>query len=206
MPRESPEAKLVRMTQIERGLWDRGFTVAGIDEVGRGPLCGPVASACVAMPEDAPVLGVDDSKKLSEARREALYQRIMDRASYARAAFVSAQEIDEIGILQATRLTMERAAAGCAGAWFLVDAVEALDLPGEQRAFIKGDAMSYMIAAASIIAKVERDRYMAELHERYPVYGFARNKGYGTAEHIAALRKYGPCPEHRRSFIGRIVG
>ncbi len=206
MPRESAEAKLIRMTQIERGFWAQGLLVAGIDEVGRGPLAGPVASACIAMPEALCVPGVDDSKKLSEAKRESLYRQIVDRASYARTAFVSPAEIDAMGILAATRRTMERAAADCAGALFLIDAVESLALPGEQRSFIKGDALSYMIAAASIVAKVERDRHMAALHERYPVYGFIRNKGYGTAEHIAALREYGPCPEHRRSFIGKILG
>ncbi len=205
MPRESAEAKLIRMTRIERELWTQGFAVAGIDEVGRGPLAGPVVSGCVSMREDMLVPGVDDSKKLSEAKREALYRQIMDRAGYVRTAFLPAETVDEMGILHATRRTMELAAEDLQGAHFLIDAVEHLNLPGTQRAFIKGDANCYMIAAASIVAKVDRDRYMAALHERYPVYNFQSNKGYGTAEHIAALKAHGPCPEHRRSFIGRIL-
>jgi len=203
--RESDDAKLRRMTAFERRYWAAGFEVAGIDEVGRGPLAGPVVSACIIVPEDGLVSGVDDSKKLGAARREALYKALLERASYVRTASVPPAEIDRINILNATRLTMERAAEGAVGARFLVDAVAGLALPGEAEALIRGDASSYMIAAASIVAKVTRDRYMLEAHERYPVYNFARNKGYGTAEHIAALREHGPCPEHRRSFIARIL-
>ena len=205
MAREKAADKLLRMTQIETELWAAGERVAGIDEVGRGPFCGPVMSACVVVPREALIEGVDDSKKLSEAKREMLYEQLMQRASYVRTASVSAKEIDELGILAATKRTMGEAAAGAVGAFFLIDAVEGLILPGQSRSMIKGDAISYMIAAASIIAKVERDRYMCALGERYPMYGFAQNKGYGTAAHIAALRQYGPCPEHRMSFIHRYV-
>ena len=203
--RESAEAKLLRLTQIEETLWAQGLRVAGIDEVGRGPLAGPVVTACVCIPKDRLVPGVDDSKKLSEKRREALYPLLLQAADYARTAFVPPEVIDEVNILNATKMAMEECAAGFDGL-FLVDAVTGLHLPGEVRSLVHGDALSYMIGAASIVAKVERDRYMVELDAQYPQYGFARNKGYGTAEHIAALKAYGPCPAHRRTFIGKILG
>ena len=203
--REKPEEKLIRLTRIENELWDAGKVIAGIDEVGRGPLAGPVVTACVSIPRDKLILGVDDSKKLSEKKREALFDQLRAAATYCETCFVSPQVIDEINILQATKRAMEQCGAGFSGT-FLIDAVTGLHLPGEIHPLIHGDAISYMIGAASIIAKVTRDRYMLELDEKYPMYGFARNKGYGTAEHIAALKKYGPCPEHRRSFIGKILG
>ena len=201
-PRETAEAKLERLTQVERELWAQGLRVAGIDEVGRGPLAGPVVTACVSIPL---VPGVDDSKKLSEKRREALAPLLFEAADYAETCFLPPGLIDEINILNATRRAMETCAAGFRGL-FLIDAVEGLRLPGEARALVHGDALSYMIGAASIVAKVARDRYMIELDAKYPMYGFARNKGYGTAEHIVALKRYGPCPEHRRSFIQKILG
>ena len=204
--RETPEAKLFRLTEIERGLWAEGRVVAGIDEVGRGPLAGPVVTACVSIPRDRLVSGVDDSKKLSEKRREALYPLLLEAADYAETCFLGPEIIDGINIRNATKRAMETCAAGFEGGLFLVDAVQGLRLPGEARPLIHGDALSYMIGAASIVAKVTRDRYMVELDREYPMYGFARNKGYGTAEHIAALKRYGPCPEHRRSFIGKILG
>ena len=203
--RESPEEKLQRLTEIERGLWAQGFMIAGIDEVGRGPLAGPVVTACVSIPRSRLVPGVDDSKKLSEKRREQLFPLLLEAADYAETCFLGPEVIDEINILNATRRAMKTCAAGFQNGIFLVDAVKDLNLPGEARALVHGDALSYMIGAASIVAKVTRDRYMMELDEKYPMYGFARNKGYGTAEHIAALKKYGPCPEHRRSFIGKIM-
>ena len=203
--REKPEEKLLRLTQIERPLWEQGLSIAGIDEVGRGPLAGPVVTACVSIPQSRLVPGVDDSKKLTEKRREALYPLLLDAADYAETCFLPPETIDEINILNATRRAMETCAAGFRGI-FLIDAVDKLHLPGESRSILHGDALSYMIGAASIVAKVARDRYMIALDEKYPMYGFARNKGYGTPEHIAALRKYGPCPEHRRSFIGGILG
>ena len=198
--RETPEAKLLRLTEIERELWAQGAHIAGIDEVGRGPLAGPVVTACVSIPREKLVLGVDDSKKLSEKRREALFDQLKSAADYCETCFIGPDVIDEINILAATKRAMEQCGAGFSGV-FLVDAVSGLHLPGEIRAIIHGDALSYMIGAASIIAKVTRDRYMIELDKQYPMYGFARNKGYGTREHIEALKKYGPCPEHRRSFI-----
>ena len=205
--RETPEEKLFRLTEIERGLWAEGWrAIAGIDEVGRGPLAGPVVTACVSIPKDRLVPGVDDSKKLSEKKRESLYQPLLDAAEYAETCFIPPEVIDEINILNATKRGMERCAARFENGIILIDAVTGLNLPCPQRPIVHGDALSYMIGAASIVAKVARDRYMIALDEKYPMYGFARNKGYGTAEHIAALKKYGPCPDHRRSFIGHFVG
>lgn len=207
MARETEKERLARMiAQYETPLWEKGASVAGIDEVGRGPLAGPVVTACIIIPRDRLVLGVNDSKKVSEKKREKLYDQLKDAAQYVRTAWRTPQEIDRINILNATKAAMQEAAEGAQSAHFLVDAVTGLSLPGEQTAIIHGDANSYMIGAASIIAKVERDRYMIELDKKYPQYGFARNKGYGTPEHIAALRQYGPCPEHRRSFIQGILG
>jgi ribonuclease HII len=206
MARENPADKLIRMTAIEGGLWRQGLIVAGIDEVGRGPLAGPVVAACVIMSESALVPGVDDSKKLSPARREALAKMIAERADYMKICCVEAGEIDAINILGATRRAMEQCAADARADVFLVDAVTGLHLPGAMQSLIHGDTASYMIAAASIVAKVYRDRLMEQMDARYPGYGFARNKGYGTAQHIAALRELGPCAQHRRSFIGKILG
>ena len=205
MRRETNEEKLLRLTEIERGLWAEGHVVAGIDEVGRGPLAGPVVTACVSIPQDKLVPGVDDSKKLSEKRREALYPQLLAAAEYAETCFIWPEEIDGINILNATKKAMETCAAAFEGDVILVDAVQGLRLPCEARPLIHGDALSYMIGAASVVAKVTRDRYMIEMDAQYPMYGFARNKGYGTAEHIAAIRQYGPCPLHRRSFIGKIL-
>ena len=182
-----------------------GLVVAGMDEVGRGPLAGNVVTACVVMPEEPVLVWIDDSKKLSESRREKVYEEILRHALYIGIGEVSPAEIDEINILQATRKAMRAAAAGIPADIFLIDAVTGLGLKGKEVPIIKGDASSYSIAAASIVAKVTRDRQMAELDRLFPGYGFARNKGYGTREHIEALIKIGPCPIHRRSFIGHFV-
>lgn len=175
--------------------------VAGMDEVGRGPLAGDVVTACVVMPKEPLILWIDDSKKLSESRREKVYQEILDCALYVGIGRATPREIDEMNILQATKMAMLQAAAQVPADIFLIDAVTDLGLNGREIPIIKGDATSYAIAAASIVAKVTRDREMIELDKLYPAYGFARNKGYGTAEHIAALKEFGPCPVHRRSFI-----
>ena len=175
--------------------------VAGIDEVGRGPLAGNVVTACVVMPKEPLLPWVDDSKKLSEARREKVFQEIMDIALYVGIGQATPGEIDEINILEATKKAMREAAAQVPADVFLIDAVTGLGLNGREVPIIKGDATSYAIAAASIVAKVTRDRQLIELDKQYPEYGFARNKGYGTAEHIVALKTLGPCPAHRRSFI-----
>ena len=175
--------------------------VAGIDEVGRGPLAGNVVTACVVMPKEPLLPWVDDSKKLSEARREKVFQEIMDIALYVGIGQATPEVIDEINILEATKKAMREAAAQVPADVFLIDAVTGLGLNGREVPIIKGDATSYAIAAASIVAKVTRDRQLIELDKQYPEYCFARKKGYGTAEHIAALKTLGPCPAHRRSFI-----
>jgi len=182
-----------------------GIVVAGMDEVGRGPLAGNVVTACVVMPEEPLIVWIDDSKKLSESRREKVYDEIFQHALWIGIGEVSPVEIDEINILQATRKAMKIAADKIPADVFLIDAVKDLGLKGKEIPIIKGDASSYSIAAASIVAKVTRDRQMAEADKLYPEYGFIRNKGYGTKEHIEALKKYGPCPIHRRSFIGNCL-
>ena len=184
---------------------DACIVVAGMDEVGRGPLAGNVVTACVVMPEDPLIVWIDDSKKLSESRREKVYEDILANALYVGIGEVSPEEIDRINILQATRKAMRAAAEKVPANIFLIDAVTNLGLNGKEVPIIKGDATSYSIAAASIVAKVTRDRQMIELDKIYPEYGFARNKGYGTKEHIEALKRIGPCPIHRKSFIGNFV-
>jgi len=185
--------------------WKEKGITAGMDEVGRGPLAGDVVAACMVMPGEPVLEWVDDSKKLSEKRREAVYEEIMANALYIGIGRVSPEEIDRINILEATRKAMRMAASQVPAEFFLIDAVTGLGLNGTEVPIIKGDAQSYAIAAASIVAKVTRDREMRKMDEVYPGYGFARNKGYGTAEHIAAIREIGPCEIHRRSFIGNFV-
>ena len=179
--------------------------VAGMDEAGRGPLAGNVVTACVMMPEEPVLAWVDDSKKLSEGRREKVYEEIRTHAIAWGIGEVGPEEIDRINILEATKQAMRMAAGQVNAEIYLIDAVTGLGLDGREVPLIRGDAKAYSIAAASILAKVTRDRQMRDLDRMYPEYGFARNKGYGTAEHIEALRKYGPCPVHRRSFIGHFV-
>ena len=193
--------KVRLLAATDTPFWSQGLVVAGMDEVGRGPLAGNVVVACVAMPKDPLIEWVDDSKKLSESRREKVYQQILDTALYIGVGQATSEEIDEINILQATKKAMRQAAEQVPADVYLIDAVTNLGLKGMEIPIIKGDATSYSIAAASIVAKVIRDRQMIQLDEIYPQYGFARNKGYGTAEHIAALKVLGPCPYHRRSFI-----
>ena len=193
--------KVRLLAATDEPFWTQGLVVAGMDEVGRGPLAGNVVVACVAMPKEPLIEWVDDSKKLSESRREKVYQQILDTALYIGIGQATPEEIDEINILQATKKAMRQAAEQVPADVYLIDAVTNLGLKGVEIPIIKGDATSYSIAAASIVAKVVRDRQMIQLDEIYPQYGFARNKGYGTAEHIAALKEFGPCPYHRRSFI-----
>ena len=175
--------------------------ICGIDEAGRGPWAGPVCAAAVILDQMRIPAGLNDSKKLTEAKRERLYPEIM-RAAVVGVGLVSAAEIDEINILQATYLAMQRAVAALKGkpTLALIDGNRAPKLFCATQTIIGGDGKSLSIAAASIIAKVTRDRLMIEMDAVYPAYGFARHKGYGTAAHAAALAKYGPCTEHRRSF------
>ncbi len=208
MKRETASEKLARMTKIERELTSlagHDILIAGIDEVGRGPLAGPVVTACVALPLDRLIEGVDDSKKLSEKKREALYPALIKNASYVKTAWVWQDEIDRVNILNATRRAMEECAADFPGDLILVDAVDGITLPCPHKSLLHGDAISYMIAAASIVAKVERDRYMVQAAQKYPAYGFDKNKGYGTAAHIAALKECGACELHRQSFIQKFI-
>ena len=181
--------------------------ICGIDEVGRGPLAGPVVAGAVILPKDCDILYINDSKQLTEKRREELYDVIMEKEVCCALGYNSPERIDEINILQATYEAMREAIGKLSPAPTLL-LNDAVNIPGvniSQVPIIKGDAKSISIGAASIIAKVTRDRLMVKYDEIYPEYGFARNKGYGSAEHIEALKKYGPTPIHRRSFIGNFV-
>ena len=189
----------------EQALLDRGFSrIAGIDEAGRGPLAGPVAAAAVILdPRHIPA-GINDSKKLSEKKREALYKELMDCAQCS-CVLIDQTVIDEINILEATKRAMREAASPLDPDFLLIDGNFVIGQIKNEQCIVGGDARVLSIGAASIIAKVTRDRFMKELDERYPVYGFAKHKGYGTREHIEAIRQYGPCPYHRRSFLTRIL-
>jgi ribonuclease HII len=183
-------------------LWDTPGLVAGVDEAGRGPLAGPVVAAAVILDDLNPIEGLADSKKLTAARREKLYDEIRAKALCCSIAEASVEEIDRLNILQATLLAMRRAVEGLRlkPAKALVDGnrLPVLDVLAE--AIVKGDAKVPAISAASILAKVHRDRWCAEYDREFPQYGFAAHKGYGTAEHLAALRAHGACPQHRKSF------
>jgi len=194
------------MFEYERKMQQAGCRyIAGIDEAGRGPLAGPVVVASVIMPLDNPIEGVNDSKKLSPKKRDMLYDKIVAQAIDMRVAIISAEVIDEINILNATKRGMTECIDGLRQAdCVLIDAVK-IDSPVRTLSIVHGDALSYSIAAASIVAKVTRDRLMTEYDKQYPQYNFAKHKGYGTAEHIALLKQYGPCPLHRKSFIGHFV-
>lgn len=195
---------------FEHAAMEEGFSlICGVDEAGRGPLAGPVCAAAVILPPDLELEGLNDSKKLSEKRREALYPLICEQALAYGIAFASEQEIDELNILQATFLAMRRAVEqlGQKPDLALVDGNREPDFGGiPVRTIIKGDSRSANIAAASILAKVTRDRFMLEQDAVYPQYGFAVHKGYGTQKHYAALREFGPCPIHRRSFLKKFYG
>ena len=197
--------RLQALLQTDAPLWEAGVRFAGMDEAGRGPLAGNVVAACVVMPKVPLIAWVDDSKKLSAQRRDKVYDEIMASALFVGVGQASAEEIDQYNILEATKMAMRRAAEGAPADVFLIDALSGLGLPGEERGIIHGDALCYSIAAASIVAKVTRDRQMLELETQYPGYGFAQHKGYGTPQHIQALKEKGPCPAHRRTFIGHFV-
>ncbi len=190
--------------ELERELIERGRSpVAGIDEAGRGPLAGPVVAAAVILPRGYSQEFLDDSKKVSSKRRDLLYEELTrDSQVYWGVGFAEVGEIDELNILRATHVAMERAALALPvqPAFCLIDGLDVPGFPLEAKGVVKGDGISLSIAAASIIAKVTRDRRMQELADEFPVYGFAKHKGYGTQIHMKALREYGPCREHRRSF------
>ncbi len=199
--------RLEAMRTYEKEYENRGF-LCGIDEAGRGPLAGPVVAGAVILPADCEILYLNDSKKLTQRRRELLYDEIMEKALAVAVGVVSHTRIDQINILQATYEAMRQAVGKLSVQpdLLLNDAVTIPDLSIEQVPIIKGDAKSVSIAAASVIAKVTRDRMMARMEEQYPGYGFASNKGYGSAAHIAALKELGPCEIHRRTFIRNFTG
>lgn len=214
--------KLVAMQEYERQLRESGANyIAGVDEVGRGPLAGPVVTACVILPEDFDVLGVDDSKKLSEKKREELYDVILEKAVAWGIGRADNHLIDEINILEATKVAMKEAVINADRMLrektaaemgteqgidhILFDAMTIRDIEIPQTSLIKGDAKSLSIAAASIIAKVTRDREMVEYHKQYPDYAFDSNKGYGTKVHYEGIEKKGITPIHRRSFLKKIL-
>lgn len=219
--KEKELARLTELKKVEEELYKSNnlVAIAGIDEAGRGPLAGPVVVACALMPRDSMIEGVNDSKKIAEKKREKLYELITQEAISYGVAIIGQKEIDEINILQATKkgLTecikdMEQKLAQNPGLGILkpdailVDALTKIDTDGiPYKSIIHGDAISYSIACASIIAKVTRDRIMRQWDEVYPQYGFAKHKGYGTAAHIQAICEYGLCPLHRRSFTKNFV-
>lgn len=204
---QAEQERLEIMKEFERQYEDH-ILICGIDEAGRGPLAGPVVAGAVILPRACEILFLNDSKKLSEKRREALFEEIQEKASAFAVGVVGADRIDEINILQATYEAM-RLAIGKLGVEPEVLLNDAVTIPGvtvSQVPIVKGDSKSVSIAAASIMAKVTRDHMMEEYDKLFPEYGFAKHKGYGTAVHINALKEFGPCPIHRRSFIKNFVG
>ncbi len=200
--------RLKNMWQIEDGLAERGYSVvAGVDEAGRGPLAGSVYAAVVILPHGVLIEGLNDSKKISEKKREKIYEEVKKQAIAYAVATATAEEIDEINIRNATYVAMNRAIENLKqkAEYVLVDGDFIKDCKYPYETIIKGDAKSASIAAASILAKVERDRYMLEVAEKYPQYGFEKHKGYGTALHIAKLKEYGECEIHRKTFIKKFI-
>lgn len=204
---EKELARLEAMKEFERE-YDGCSLICGVDEAGRGPLAGPVAAGAVILPKDCTILYLNDSKKLSEKRREELFLEIREKAVSYSVGIVGPERIDEINILQATYEAMRQAVSGLGVVpdLLLNDAVTIPELAIPQVPIIKGDAKSVSIAAASILAKVTRDHLMEEYDRQFPQYGFAKHKGYGTAAHVAVIREFGPCPIHRRSFLKNILG
>jgi ribonuclease HII len=204
-PVENESERFLRMQRYERALYQQGIEhIAGVDEAGRGCLAGPVVAAAVILPHDWDVLETNDSKQLSASKRETLFTIIQARALSWGTGIIAPDIIDRVNILQATYLAMEQAIAvlSITPHYVLLDAVMLPRVPIPQQGIIKGDSLSISIAAASIVAKVTRDRLMQEYDRQYPVYGFARHKGYGTKQHLRAIATYGPCPLHRKTFRG----
>lgn len=205
---EKEELRLEKMLEYEKDLYSKGYEyICGIDEAGRGPLCGPVVAAAVILKKGDKIEGVNDSKKLSEKKRETVFEAIKERAVAWSVGIVDEKTIDKINILEATRLAMKKAVEGLCTKpeYALVDAEKKVPIDIPYTPIIKGDALSESIAAASIIAKVTRDRLVIELDKKYPEYNFAKNKGYGTREHTEAIKKYGLCDAHRRSFCKKFM-
>ena len=195
--------------EYEKQALAEGYkVVCGVDEAGRGPLCGPVCAAAVILPLDCEIEGINDSKKLSEKKRDKLYDIIKEKAIAYSVVMVDAKTIDEINILQATFKAMREAVEGLSvkADIALIDGNGKPGLSIEERTLIKGDAKSISVAAASILAKVTRDRYCLEMDKKYPEYQFAKHKGYGTKLHYEMIAEHGICPEHRRTFLKKILG
>ena len=207
--KEKELERLTKLKEIEKDLYEKGFQkIAGIDEAGRGPLAGPVVVAGVIMPQDSMIEGVNDSKKVSEKKREKLYDLILEQAICYSVAIIGQDVIDEINILNATKQGVTKVVEGLEVKpnLILVDALTHIDTKGiPYDSIVKGDAKCYNIAAASIIAKVTRDRIMRQWDEVYSIYGFNSHKGYGTKAHIEAIGKYGLTPLHRPSFCKKFV-
>ena len=207
--KEKEEQRLINLKQYENELRNKGYKyICGIDEAGRGPLAGPVVVASVIMPENSMIEGINDSKKVSEKKREKLYDLILEEAISYGVGIIGQDEIDEINILNATKkgLTVSLKELTQKPDLIIVDALTNIDTLGTPyESIIKGDAKCYSISAASIIAKVTRDRIMREWDKIYPQYGFAQHKGYGTSAHISSIKEYGPCPLHRKTFIKNFI-
>lgn len=206
---EEEQARLYEMQSIEREKHNAGYNfIAGVDEAGRGPLAGPVYAAAVILPDNVFIEGLNDSKKLSEKKREALFDVICEKAVAYSIASIDEKRIDEINILNATFEAMNKAVDGLKirPDYVLIDGnrIKGMEIPHET--VVKGDSKSVSIAAASILAKVSRDRYIVEIAKIYPEYGFEKHKGYGTAAHNEAILKYGECPIHRRTFLKKLLG
>ena len=207
--KEKEEERLKKLKEIEKDLHIKGFeNICGIDEAGRGPLAGPVVVAGVIMPENSMIEGINDSKKVSEKKREKLYDKILEEAISYYVAVIGQDVIDDIHILNATKMGLTKVVENqkVKPDLIIVDALNHIDTKGiPYDSIIKGDAKCYSIAAASIIAKVTRDRIMRQWDEIYPKYGFSKHKGYGTKMHIEAIKEYGLCPIHRKSFTKNFV-
>lgn len=194
--------------EYEQNAISKGFkSVCGVDEAGRGPLAGPVCAAAVILPENTVIEGVNDSKKLSEKKRESLFEVIKSTAVSYCIAYATVEEIENLNILNATMLAMKRAVEGLdvKSDYAMIDGNRMPDLSIDGECIVKGDAKSMSIACASILAKVSRDRLLYEYAKEYPQYHFDKHKGYGTKVHVEALKEYGPCPYHRMSFLGKIL-
>ena len=206
MSRVTEEERNIRLIEFQRSLANEEL-VAGIDESGRGPLVGPVYAACVIMDESQPIPGINDSKKIAEKKRERIAGLIKEQAIAYGVGWATVEEIEELNILNATRMAMHRAwvAMNVPNAFVLIDGMNPLAIGVNGKAVTGGDAKCYSIAAASIIAKTERDAVLREMDEEYPLYGFKQHKGYGTKQHIEAIKKHGVCPHHRMSFLKNIL-
>ena len=211
MPKRTPEEEKAHFESLllrENELRNDGYLhIAGVDEAGRGPLAGAVYAAAVILPEDIFIAGLDDSKKLSEKKREQLFDEICEKAVAYSIAYATESEIDEINILNATHLAMNRAVDGLSisADYCIVDGNSIKNMATPHETMVKGDAKSASVAAASILAKVTRDRYITELAKEYPEYGFEKHKGYGTKAHTDAILKYGVLPIHRKSFLTKLI-